>query len=242
MKKVIALLPLLISTASAASLCVSGPLTSYLQMPGGCTIGSVLFSDFASGGIGSMAVPAQQIQMAASSNDGDPSLSFTGPFVSGPGLYLADAITFVVVAPTIAVDMVAAVSSNAGNKGGSAQVTATSSSSSGGQNATQDPTLAPGSVADAADLPAGAPVTVTEAVQVSNGGSVQAVTNTISDRATSDPAAPAVTVTSSPGASDGVGLPASGDPAAVPEPDTVILVGCGLILCALLLRYSRKRA
>jgi hypothetical protein len=238
MKKVIALLALLTSAASAASLCVSGPLTSYLQTTGGCTIGSVLFSDFALGGIGSMAVPAQQIQVATSDDSANPSLSFTGPFVSGAGLYLEDAITFVVLAPTIAVDMIAAVNSSAGTKGGSAQVSVSSAPpSSGGQNATQN-TLSPGSGADAASLPAGTPVTVTEAVQVSNGGSVQAVTNTISDPVAPDP--PAETKSIVPGG--GSGMPGGGDLAAVPEPNTALLVGCGLILCALLLRFSRRKA
>jgi hypothetical protein len=241
MKKVIVLLPLLISAASAASLCVSGPLSSYLQMSGGCTIGSVLFSDFASGGIGSMAVPAQQIQVAVSNDDGDPTLSFTGPFVSSPGLYLQDAITFVVVAPTIAVDMIAAVNSSSGGKGGSAQVNASSSStSSGGQDPTQNATLAPGSAPAASDLPAGTPVTVSEAVQVSNGGAVQAVANTISDPPALDP--PVALAGTGPSLPGSIGVPGGGDPAAVPEPNTALLVGCGLILCAVLLRYSGRRA
>jgi hypothetical protein len=235
MKKVIVLLPLLISAASAASLCVSGPLTSYLQMPGGCTIGSVLFSNFEFGGIGSMAVSAQQIQVAGSDSNGDPSLSFTGPFVSSPGLYLQDAITFVVVAPTIAVDMIVAVNRSAGTNGGSAQVNATSTpaSSSGGQNTTPNASLAPGSVAEAA----GTPVTVTETVEVSNSGSVKAVTNTILDPPPPDPVAPAGIVSSVPNSARILG--GSGD---VPEPNTALLVGGGLILCALLLRYSGRRA
>jgi hypothetical protein len=237
MKKVISLFPLLVSAASAASLCVSGPLTAYLQMPGGCSIGSVLFSDFAFGGIGSMDATPQQIQVAASIDNGDATLTFTGPFISGPGMYLDDAFTYTVIAPAIAVNMIAAVNPDAGN-GGSATVNASSTSTSTGS---QSATLAPGSVAASTDLPAATPVTITEAVQVSGGGSVQAVSDTISDPSVPDPP--------SSGGPSGVAGSAGepGDPgpapnAPVPEPNTVFLVGFGLIVCALLLRYSRKRA
>ena len=128
------------------------------------------------------------------------------------------------------------MNSSAGTKGGSAQVNASGTpASSGSQNTTQNGTLASGSVADAVDLPAGTPVTVTEGVQVSNGGSVKAVINTISDPPSLDP--PTGTGSSVPG---DPAIP--GDPAPVPEPNTALLVGGGLILCAVLLRYSRRRA
>src|SRR5579875_3564140 len=235
MRKVIVLLPLLLSAASAASLCVSGPLTAYLQMPGGCTIGTVLFSDFAFGGIGSGSAIPQQIQVSAYSDNGNPTLSFTGPFVSGPGMYLNDAFTFTVIAPTIAVNMVAAVAATAG--AGSAKVNASSDSASpGSQSADQNATLTPGSLAASTDLPAGAPAAITETIQT--------VSNTISDPAVPDPPTPSPTAKDSGGA----GMPGGSDPtvptpsATVPEPNTVFLVGLGLILCALLLRYSRRKA
>lgn len=62
----------LVSIASAAPLCVTDTMAAYMALPGGCTIGSMLFSNFGYSSTGMPpggAVPSDQVLLTPNSSD-----------------------------------------------------------------------------------------------------------------------------------------------------------------------------
>jgi hypothetical protein len=227
---------LLLSTAAwAAPACVTGSMSSYMNMSGGCTFGGFTFSLFSFGDSGTVAnLPGSgDIMVTPVQDSSGVGFSFLGPFSATAGTSLDAIIKFVISGAPISGDSLA-MSGFGFN--GTGSVTVTESLCEGSIPPANGSCAGPtGSLAVSASasgivpfasisFPATQPIAVTKNIIV-NGGSggasfagVSAVINTI------------------PG---GGGGPGGGQ---VPEPNSWLLIGSGLVVSSLLLRKRIRKA
>jgi len=235
-RKLFWLFPIVIlTTASAAPLCLTGSLASYEALSGGCSVGSVTYSGFNFGSAGSVVLTANQIQVQVVSNGSGDGLSFSGPFTVGAGSSLDALISFMISASALtgqtltmqnpvvtggglamAVESACQGTFSGGSCSGATQsldVSATSSGSNTSASITFPSGTTTASITKNIILEGGSAGT-------SSGASIQSITDINS--------------------SNGAGGPGGGP---VPEPDTlVMMLGGALVAAALVMRRSRARS
>lgn len=246
-KQLLFLCPLLlVSTAVwAAPVCVSGSLASYEALgAGGCSIGGVTFDGFAFSETGSQQPPinASDVLVQPITGSSDTGLSFQGAFGAGAGMNLDALISFMVSAApgSITGDSLSMVGAQTG--GGNAQVVETlCANGSFGANGSCTGTGAFEPQALNVFAGTGGQKLFDSETFASAASSLDVVKNIIVQGGTANSASSAgislvINTVPTPGGSGGPGG------SQIPEPDTLITLGSGLVLTALLLRKRVRNA
>jgi hypothetical protein len=225
--------PLLLLTTAAwgQSLCVDGTLAGYESLTSGCTIDGVTFSDFTFSSSGSTApLPAASgIAVIPDTNTSDPGLEFTGPFAAAAGTDLDALIGFTISAASITSETLA-MQGYGQSADGSVQVTeSVCEGTLSGSGGCSGPTAS----LDVFDNASGS--VSADTVSFADTPTVEVVKNIIVQGGATGSAGVSVVYNTVPGA---VGVVTG---SMVPEPDSLITLGSGLVLTALLLRRRIRK-
>jgi len=227
---------LLLATAAwATPVCTNGTLANYESLASGCTIDGVTFANFSFSSSGSVApLPsATDVSVAPETSTSAPGFEFTGPFGAGAGLTLDALIAFTATATSITSETLAMEGyGQSGN--GSVQVV---ESVCEGALSTSGVCSGPSASLNVFDNSGGH--VDSDTVTFASTPTIDVVKNIIvqggSAGTASSAGVSAVFNTIPGGGGGGVG----GSP--VPEPDSLITLGSGLVVTALLLRRRLRK-